>query len=75
MEARKTSESVDGGTCPYLHQLQADWLSMDSEGYYCRGYLGRITKLDSQNELNGCALRHFTACSEYRAIEASGVHA
>lgn len=74
MEAPKTNEIAGGGTCPYLHQLQADWLSTDADGYYCRGYLGRITMLDAQNDLSGCALRHFTVCSEYQAIEASGVH-
>lgn len=73
MIAGTAREKAKKGSCPYLHQLQADWLSMDAEGYYCRGYLGRITMLDSQNELSGCALRHFTACSEYRAIESSGV--
>lgn len=73
MTARTTSTTNHNGTCPYLHQLQTDWLSMDPEGYYCRGYLGRITMLDSANDLNGCALRHYTACSEYQAIEASGI--
>lgn len=72
MAAQTTKTTANSGTCPYLHQLQADWLSMDPQGYYCRGYLGRITMLDSANDLSGCALRHFSACSEYQAVEMSG---
>ena len=61
MTKTHSSEDSQVRVCPYLHQLQMDWLSMDSNGFYCHGSGG--TKL-----LNAgmCTIADFTACSEYQ---------
>ena len=64
----KTGSNKDSRVraCPYLHQLQMDWLSMDSDGFYCHGHGGTTKMLNA----GMCAIADFTACSEYQRLTA-----
>lgn len=64
MTTTSSSEDTEVRVCPYLHQLQMDWLSMDSDGFYCHGYGGRVKVLNA----GMCTLENFTSCSEYQRM-------
>lgn len=69
MTTTSSNKDTEVRACPYLHQLQMDWLSMDSDGFYCHGYGGRV------KVLNGgmCTFADFTSCSEYqRTLDGRG---
>ncbi len=57
--------------CPYLRQLDADWHSMDADGFYCHAGDGRTTVFQNTEEFFRCAIAGFASCSEYRKLRAA----
>lgn len=62
----RSSNHKSTAICPYLHQLQVDWLSMDTSGFYCHGAHGETKMLDGTDRTVVCTFPDFTACAEYR---------
>lgn len=68
VSASSQSETYER-VCPYLHQLTADWLSSDADGFYCHGYRGQVKVLHSEDGPVTCALPDFASCREYQREE------
>ncbi len=71
MKNEKSTESANAQVCPYLHQLDVDWLAMSAEGLYCHDENGDVKMLSEQADSAMCALPNFTYCPEYQFLEAT----
>jgi len=69
MVSASNKEETELQVCPYLRQMEADWLSMDAGGFYCCGHRRRIKVLHSGERLTLCEYPNFTSCSEYQIQE------
>lgn len=69
MALSTTKKQAQFVICPYLRQLDADWLSMDADGFYCHAGAGRTKVFQNAEEVIRCAVAGFASCSEYQRLQ------
>lgn len=69
MAAETRGEETEVQVCPYLRQVEADWLSMDAGGFYCWVQRGRVKVMHGGERLSVCLSPDFCTCQEYQFRE------
>lgn len=69
MASDDAQELTSNEICPYLHQLNMDWLSMEAGGFYCRGDSNRTKTIHDGDLFALCGYPNFASCSGYRRLE------
>jgi len=74
MIAASEKEGTRVQVCPFLRQVEADWLSMDAGGFYCCGHRSRIMVLHGGDRLSVCEFPNFYSCNEYQLLKGEKAH-